>query len=873
MEAVTQREGTASSLGASFGVGEFFGLRFAVAVLIFIGAAVLFWTEPSIRTAAFHTILDSCIFLTSAMLALTLWDVGRRGDDPMIGALAIIFTVVSCVELYHTMTAVVSTALNTQYDPALVSRLTGSWGPSSYVLPIALVAVVLVPQLQSRGWLLTAALIACSGLLLVLFDLWPRFTAPGFLGMTRPNLALTPVFWLAAMILFARRGRTSMDWAIAVAGVLSVPTFAIICYSTSPYDAPALISHSGKLVARAFLLFSAVQMSARDVTRRIFAEEALRALTQNLELRVSERTASLTREMDSRKEAEQRAYVQLARLNLLHEISSAIGQRLDLESIFQTTVRQIETQFSAQLVLIARYTPGDDFVAVSNVGKASLPTTRELDMGPGAHIEVMPGALRKLSAGELIYEPNLPSWPGPFAQRLARAGLRSALLAPLSFDGRLVALLMVARSEAEAFSSSDCEFLIKLAVHVALAARQAELHGDLQRAYDNLQQSQDAMLQQERLSALGQMASGIAHDINNAISPLSLTTQAIMRNEPDLSRRMRDYLDTVKRVTDDVAATVARMREFYRQRDDKPLDAVDLNELAQQTIDLTRARWSSMPLERGIEVDLRAAYDPSLPPAAGSASDIREALTNLVFNAVDAMPKGGGIVVRTGMLADHGASVPRIFVEVSDSGIGMDEQTRQRCLEPFFTTKGERGTGLGLAMVFGAMQRMGGAIEIDSVPGEGTTVRLVFRQAAVQSAPSPAETRRPAASMKVLIVDDDPFILDSMQIVLELDGHQVTTADGGAVALALLGAEAAAGTPFDAVFTDLGMPGMDGRALAKEIKARSPATPVVLLTGWGKHVGEQSIGQGVDIALSKPPSQEALQDALAQCAALRAATA
>src|SRR6202043_2374319 len=186
------------------------------------------------------------------------------------------------------------------------------------------------------------------------------------------------------------------------------------------------------------------------------------------------------------------------------------------------------------------------------------------------------------------------------------AGLHSLVLAPLLVENRVFGVLVVARVAAEAFSSAECEFLRHLSEHVALAAHQAQLYEALQRAYDDLHQSQQAVMQQERLRALGQMASGIAHDINNAISPIALYTESLLEREPGLSDRARGYLVTIQRAIDDVARTVARMREFYREREAQlTLERVNVNRAVQQVIELTRPRWGDLPQQRGAMVDLR----------------------------------------------------------------------------------------------------------------------------------------------------------------------------------------------------------------------------------------------------------------------------
>jgi signal transduction histidine kinase len=228
------------------------------------------------------------------------------------------------------------------------------------------------------------------------------------------------------------------------------------------------------------------------------------------------------------------------------------------------------------------------------------------------------------------------------------------------------------------------------------------------------------------------MASGIAHDINNAISPVTLYTESLLEREQGLSDRARSYLHTIQRAIEDVASTVARMREFYRPREPQlVLARLSVNTLVEQVIDLTRPRWGAQPQRRGASIELKVRLDPGAPEIMGAEGEIRDALTNLIFNAVDAMPSGGTLT-----LATRGVEVPwfasgedhaqLVYIEVSDTGVGMDEVTRRRCLEPFFTTKGERGTGLGLAMVYGVIQRHSADLEIDSTPGKGTTMRLVF---------------------------------------------------------------------------------------------------------------------------------------------------
>jgi CheY-like chemotaxis protein len=355
------------------------------------------------------------------------------------------------------------------------------------------------------------------------------------------------------------------------------------------------------------------------------------------------------------------------------------------------------------------------------------------------------------------------------------------------------------------------------------------------------------------------------------MSPAAIYTSSLLEREPNLSERARRNLTTIQTAIEDVAETVARMREFYRPRDaELVLARVGCNRLVDQVVNLTRARWSDQPQQRGVVIQLKTELADDLPPIMGAEVEIRDALTNLIFNAVDAMPEGGTLTLRTrligGTAREPGAIPRRVCIEVTDTGIGMDEETRRRCLEPFYTTKGERGTGLGLAMVYGMIQRHSAELEIESTVRVGTTMRLLFAVAEA-FAPSAEEQPRPAAlgCLRILLVDDDPMLIKSLRDVLTEDGHEVGVADGGQKGIDTFTAAMRSGNPFEVVITDLGMPYVDGRKVAAAIKAASSRTPVILLTGWGKRLlAENDIPPHVDRVLAKPPRMAEVRATLAE---------
>lgn len=396
----------------------------------------------------------------------------------------------------------------------------------------------------------------------------------------------------------------------------------------------------------------------------------------------------------------------------------------------------------------------------------------------------------------------------------------------------------------------------------------------VQKAYDELRRTQATVVQQERLRALGQMASGVAHDVNNALSPISAYAELLLHTIPELPEDAERYLKTILRCGQDIAHIVARLREFYRpQEGTARLTKLNVNEIMDQTIELTRPRWRDIPQKQGITIQIRSELDAGLPPLLCDPTDLREALTNLIFNAVDALPSGGTIsltskLVKAPEQESSGAGCLGILIQVRDDGLGMDETTRQRCLEPFYSTKFQGGgTGLGLAMVYGMMRRHEGSIEIESAPGTGTCMSLFFPfrkpGAGVSKSAGLADSQTLPRSLNLLCVDDEPELRNLLKECLGVFNHQVTVASCADEALELFQNALRDSDPFTAVITDLGMPQMDGNQFAQRVKAQSPGTPVIMLTGWGNTTEEEREQAGkVDALIGKPVCMEELNTLL-----------
>jgi signal transduction histidine kinase/ActR/RegA family two-component response regulator len=618
-------------------------------------------------------------------------------------------------------------------------------------------------------------------------------------------------------------------------------------------------------------ILNLAEMAIAISTRHDYSVRASKAGAYELD----QLTDAFNHMLEAIQSSESRLHAQLGHLNLLQHITRAIGDRQDLASIVHVVVTTLENSMPVQFACAAQYDAASRLLTVTMLGAESQTFGEPLGLHPGAQIALDENGLSAIVNGQLIHEPDAKQIALPLLQKLAGCNLESVVIAPLVAERSFFGVLIAARIGVGAFSSPDCEFLKQLSEHVALAARQAELNSALQMAYDDLRRTQQTTMQQERLRALGQIASGIAHDINNAISPVALYTESLLEREPNLSDRARSYLTTIQRAIEDVAETVSRMREFYREREPQlSLSLVDLNVTVEQALRLTQARWSDLPQQKGVMIEVRTELASEPAEVMAAEGELRGALTNLIFNAVDAMPEGGALTIRTRRVEQSPPDGnPNIYIEVSDTGVGMDEATQRRCLEPFFTTKGERGSGLGLAMVYGMVKRHSAELQVESIPCKGSTFRLVFAAArALSPQPALGPVMRDTSPLRILLVDDDPLLISSLQEVLGADGHDVTCANGGQSGIDTFVAQTQAGQPFSVVVTDLGMPYVDGRRVAAAVKAASPETPVIMLTGWGQRlVAEGDVPPHVDRVLNKPPRLLELRAALAELTGVAAA--
>jgi PAS domain S-box-containing protein len=372
-----------------------------------------------------------------------------------------------------------------------------------------------------------------------------------------------------------------------------------------------------------------------------------------------------------------------------------------------------------------------------------------------------------------------------------------------------------------------------------------------------LEQAREALVQSQKMEAIGHLTGGIAHDFNNLLMAVQGSLELLQRRLPGNDPKIARLIDNAVQGTRRGTALTQRMLAFARRQELK-LAALDVSDVVQQ---MTNLLQSSL----GPSVRLETSFPPDLPKAVADANQLELALLNLAINGRDAMPKGGTITIDAAKQAD----VPGLkagdylCVRVADTGTGMDEETLERAMEPFFTTKGiGKGTGLGLPMVHGMAQQSGGKLLLKSRPGTGTAAELylpvapdkaVLRtQSAPVHAPSPINKK-----LSILTVDDDPLVALNTSALLEELGHTVYCAPSGLHALDILRRE----KKIDLMITDQLMPGMTGSELASRIRAENSRIPIILATGYA----ELAPGEGEGLPrLAKPFSQRELAEAIAR---------
>jgi len=546
------------------------------------------------------------------------------------------------------------------------------------------------------------------------------------------------------------------------------------------------------------------------------------------------------------------------RLGSLNSAGTALAAFTSIQDLLDFIVELVSKELDAErvsLMLINEHGTELSIAASCGLGHKIVTQTR-VPLGAGV-------AGRVAMEGKQLYSNGDPTDPaaeagghpgahGPFAS------IPISVSVPIrTLTSVLGVLNVTGRRESRPFDQEDSSYLSALAGQLAVALERARHADSLQAAYDNLRRAQDELVATGRLKAIGEMAAGVAHDFNNLLNGILVNSQLIQRDlDQDRAspERVRKQAGMVEKLALQGADAVRRLQDFAEIRRDRPTERVDLNDVARGAVELTTPKWQGELGASGIGIEVEVLL-PWVPAISGNVRELTQAVSNLIFNAVEAMPTGGWIRIVTSE-DDRG-----VRLTVSDTGCGMSQEVQDRLFENFFTTKAH-GQGLGMSVVRGIIRRLGGEIEIESRPGQGTSIALVFPPAGPPAtADEPTVTVHPvirAERGRILVVDDDEINREICVEVLEPLGHQVQRASNGSEAVELIARDR-----FDLVITDLSMPGASGWDVARQVKAASPSTRVMLLSGWSvQQDPEQTKAAGIDLVLSKPVQVNELAQAV-----------
>ena len=545
----------------------------------------------------------------------------------------------------------------------------------------------------------------------------------------------------------------------------------------------------------------------------------------------------------------------IKQLTTLYEIGKALSSTLDVDDLFKKALELLKDRFGYAACSILLLDRAKDELYVKQVTGRNLEEAKKLRFRVG--IDGIVGWVAR--TGELAYVPDVSKdsryIPG-------NPSIRSEAAFPLKVRDQLFGVLNIESDELYGFDEEDLKTLSSFASQMSISIENAQLFFDLKQTLQELRQAQDQVVQAEKLRAMGELASGVAHDFNNVLAVVLGNTQLLLHQLDHLGpEEIREGLKVIERSSKDGAETIRRIQEFTGVRRDREFISLSLNEIVTEVVTITQPRWRDQSQKKGIQIEL-TTHLGDIPLIMGSPSEVREVLTNIIFNAVDAMSKGGKLTITTQPQTEDW-----VEVRIADTGIGMTEEVRKRVFDPFFTTKGVTNSGLGMSVSYGIMKRHGGEILIESEPQKGTTfiIHLPTGYGEEETVVNEVAVFKESRRARILVIDDEDSVRDILSRMLKTKGHKVVVAPNGEEGIERFRSE-----PFDLVFTDLGMPKLSGWDVGKTIKGINPKTPIAMITGWGVELDREKLNEsGIDLIISKPFNFDQVIDLVSEAMELK----
>jgi signal transduction histidine kinase len=552
----------------------------------------------------------------------------------------------------------------------------------------------------------------------------------------------------------------------------------------------------------------------------------------------------------------------LGTLNEMVELAARIPRIQDLLGlVLQSTMRAVRATVGSIMILDRERT------VLKLAASRGIPD----DVIPQIEVKVGEGVAGKVvEMGEPVLVDDIATDPRFNRTNNPQYGNGSFICMPIRVGDRVIGVINMAKRRDGAladtlrlppFGSTDLQFLNALMTYIGYAVDNSRLLEEaqssatqLQGVVDDLKSTQAQLVRGETLRAMGQLSSGMAHHLNNLFAVILGRVELLMGKVQEQS--VRRSLEIIQRTAQDGAEVVRRVQRFSRVQPVSDAVAVDLNQLVHEVVELTRPRWQDEAQLRGSRIEV-AVETGTVGAAAGEPAPLREVLMNLLLNAADSITQAGKVTLRTWTRDD------RVYCSVSDTGSGMPEEVRRRALEPFFTTKGPKATGLGLSVAYGTVQRYGGTLTVESTEGQGTSVEVSLPTASATASFAKSSTgarNEPVVPLRILVIDDELQVRATLAEMLEEQGHSVTQAPGGREGLSYLGSNPEL---VDVVISDLGMPDMNGWDVAKGIQGRWPQLPVGLITGWGETEITREERSRVNFVITKPFDKAVLRATMA----------